>query len=439
MKTSIGEKKNRKSLYIVLMLIFLFMLLLNILTHFYADDYTYMNSFATGERISSIGDIFKSLVSHAKNMNGRLVAHFFVQLFLFLPVAVFKIINPLIFVLQIFIVVRLCGKNKNDPLFFVLSFAFIWIFEPAFGQVNLWLDGSCNYLWASVFALLFLYPFADLFMNGKNIKNPFVAVFFVILGFLTGAFSENVSSAVIFMAFLFIILTAFMKKHKISFIYIASFVCSLLGFLFMLLQPAERAGKVSDFSLGTLRINFISVLNILKSFWLLIMLFVVLAVIAFYKNISKDKIILSVILALGALFSSFILIFAEYVPERCMAFAVVLFTAATINILKELFDSDLYIFARCISAVILTAMIYFVFIGTNDIYSSYCFSKENNETIEKCKENDILDVEIPVFTPYTKYSPSYGLKYLDTEDTDTWPNSSMAAYFGVKSIKGYYE
>ena len=151
MKTNIGEKKNRKSLYIVLMLIFLFMLLLNILTHFYADDYTYMNSFATGERISSIGDIFKSLVSHAKNMNGRLVAHFFVQLFLFLPVAFFKIINPLIFVLQIFIVVRLCGKNKNDPLFFVLSFAFIWIFEPAFGQVNLWLDGACNYLWASVF------------------------------------------------------------------------------------------------------------------------------------------------------------------------------------------------------------------------------------------------------------------------------------------------
>ena len=169
------------------------------------------------------------------------------------------------------------------------------------------------------------------------------------------------------------------------------------------------------------------------------MLFVVLAVIAFYKNISKDKIILSVILALGALFSSFILIFAEYVPERCMAFAVVLFTAATINILKELFDSDLYIFARCISAVILTAMIYFVSIGTNDIYSSYCFSKENNETIEKCKENDILDIEIPVFMPYTKYSPSYGLKYLDTEEADTWPNSSMAAYFGVKSIKGYYE
>ena len=84
-------------------------------------------------------------------------------------------------------------------------------------------------------------------------------------------------------------------------------------------------------------------------------------------------------------------------------------------------------------------MIYLVFIGTNDIYSSYCFSKENNETIEKCKENDILDVEIPVFTPYTKYSPSYGLKYLDTEEADTWPNSSMAAYFGVKSIKGYYE
>lgn len=36
----------------------------------------------------------------------------------------------------------------------------------------------------------------------------------------------------------------------------------------------------------------------------------------------------------------------------------------------------------------------------------------------------------------TEYSGLYGLAYLSTVTSESWPNNSMAPYFGVQSILG---
>ena len=61
---------------ILYLAIFAFMMIANFLTPLIADDYSYHFSFLTGRRITGIFQIFPSLISHANNMNGRLVAHF---------------------------------------------------------------------------------------------------------------------------------------------------------------------------------------------------------------------------------------------------------------------------------------------------------------------------------------------------------------------------
>lgn len=70
---------------ILYFLVFVVILLCNILTPYVVDDFYYCFSFATGEPIRTLWDIFPSMAAHTQSMNGRLSAHFLVQLFVLMP------------------------------------------------------------------------------------------------------------------------------------------------------------------------------------------------------------------------------------------------------------------------------------------------------------------------------------------------------------------
>ena len=168
MKTLRKMNGNKYLFYLLVAGIFGIMFLLNHYTFYAADDYSYMNSFATHKKIQTVWDIFPSMYAHAKGMNGRLVAHFFVQLFLLLPSGIFDVVNAVIFTMLILILYRyLFWNKKRNALALVSIFGLVWYFAPAFGQTMLWLDGSCNYLWGCTFSLYYLYPFMKLAKNEK--------------------------------------------------------------------------------------------------------------------------------------------------------------------------------------------------------------------------------------------------------------------------------
>lgn len=73
----------------------------------------------------------------------------------------------------------------------------------------------------------------------------------------------------------------------------------------------------------------------------------------------------------------------------------------------------------------------------NDIYSARGDMLKNEAQIISCRDNGQLDVEIPVVFSQTKYTVLCGAKYIDTEDPTSWPNDTMAAYYGVNSIIGF--
>ncbi len=72
--------KNKNISLLLFSGIFLLLLLCNFLTDLVADDFVYIYSFENGERITGIFQIFGSMKAHSLIMNGRLFAHFFVQL-----------------------------------------------------------------------------------------------------------------------------------------------------------------------------------------------------------------------------------------------------------------------------------------------------------------------------------------------------------------------
>ena len=114
----INFKKNRK-LYISLFVIFLVALVYNVLSPFTTDDYSYMYSFATNERITSLFQVFPSMVTHYAEMNGRTAPHFLAQCLLIFPKAVFNVANSLMFTAFVYLIYKVTSSSKEfRPIIF---------------------------------------------------------------------------------------------------------------------------------------------------------------------------------------------------------------------------------------------------------------------------------------------------------------------------------
>lgn len=131
--------KDKKPICFILLAVFLFMALLSFLTPMIADDYSYSFSFADYRRIESVGDIVESMAAHRETINGRIIAHSMVQLFLLLPKAVFNTVNGLAAALFVFLISLYSDFGLERKNAFVLAIAVLalWYFVPQFGEVFL--------------------------------------------------------------------------------------------------------------------------------------------------------------------------------------------------------------------------------------------------------------------------------------------------------------
>lgn len=149
----------------VVISIFAIMLYCNIKTPLLADDFNYCFSFKDRMRIESFSQLIPSAIAHRKSINGRVVSHFLLQLFLMLPTWMFKVTNTVMFIALLTVMYKIAFINKERPLWikpltFISLFAAVWVFQPAFGNVFLWEAGSINYLWATVLAMIYIYIFS---------------------------------------------------------------------------------------------------------------------------------------------------------------------------------------------------------------------------------------------------------------------------------------
>ena len=429
--------ESKKLVSVVLGIIFLLMFLCNMLTPYIADDFNYLHSFATGERIRSIGDIVPSMIAHANSMNGRLVAHAFVQIFSLFPTWVFDIVNSLMFVLQILLMYLICknGKKHNVLLLGAL-FSLLWIYEPAFGQVNLWFDGACNYLWSIVFGLLFTLPFVKDFLYDEIIQHRVHQILYIIVAFIAGAFLENGSAPFILICGMIWLLLMFYQRKKIRVYQFISLVVSFAGYVSIYLAPAEWAHKHSSGGLALIREHFMRALNMYMTLEVPLIILVVSLVIAIAIKLDKKRIILAILFLTGSLCSNFMLIVASDHPDRCMICPIILLLMASGVLFDGIFESEYKVASTAVVAVFTLLMTYNVLIGLNDIYVSYCAIKANEVQIYESKENGDSLIELPLVMSQTKYSAVHGLRYLATDTSENWPNDSMAKYYEVDAIIG---
>lgn len=430
--------KSKKIETIIYIGIFAILLVCNLLTRYLSDDYSYYFSCATGEPLENVWQIFPSMAVHALKYNGRLSVHFLVQLFVLLPLWVFDLLNSAMFCLQIVLINRFCFEEKRSNFRTIAIFCGIWLWELAFGQVNLWQDGAMNYLWSCVFMLLFLYPFAARFMKGTDFSAPIPGkVGFVLFSLLVGSYSETVSAASIFVAFLLLIMDIFCNHRKISRYGLVCVAASVVGYITIYLAPSQWVNKSAGTSMYVLANNFGQATKIYSQFGVLIAAFVVLLVICLQEKVSPKRILLALALAAGSLAANYIMIFAKYYIERSSVGAFLLLITAVAVLVPPVLKLKPWKTVLA-SAMIMMALstVHPLCTGIMDIYNMYVRGGGTELYIQECIANGDLDIELPIEGFDTKYTAYYYNTRI-SEFSDFWLNECMAKYYGLNSITGY--
>lgn len=233
----------------VLAAVFALMLALNFMVPLFNDDYFYVLNLKSETVISGFADVLNSISGFRNGHNGRIAAHFFVQLFLWLPRAFFIIANSALYTLLVYMVYRFAKTEdrKTNVILIFCSAAMLWVLLPAFGHAFLWLTGSCSYLWAIAFILLFLHPFFYRYMQGEKQYESrgcafAVNVFALAYAFFAGAYSENGSFSALAVAFCFLLLII-VKEKKMPICLGLRFIAACAGFLYLMLSPSELGKK----------------------------------------------------------------------------------------------------------------------------------------------------------------------------------------------------
>ena len=428
--------RSRLAVAAVLLAVFLLLLYCNLHTDLVADDYQYCFSFADGSRMTGLRQILPSMAAHRHLMNGRVFPHALVQLFLMLPKGIFNVCNAGMFTALVYLLARPCRGLVRSALLTAAVFGCVWILQPEFGQVFLWLDGSLNYLWGAVLCLMWLRPWADAYLNGRE-RSRAMRILHVLFSFFVGAWSENAAVALVFMALLFLVLGSFRDRQRQRPWQPASLALLLAGFFYMMLAPATAANKAAEMKLSVLFGNFLETGLFYLRFWPLLLSFALFYVLALRSGVGERLRLLALVYLGGSLAGHFVLTFALYCAGRSTYIGLVLLLAANVLLLSEPIKRSWPRLPALLCALCLLVTIWQVYVGVKDILRTDYLLDYNIELIEECLAKGERDIAVPRPYARTKYSALEGLGYLDTEDPGAWYNVYMARYYGADSLIGY--
>ena len=442
------EKKTALIVFSVLLaLIFSVILICNFNTPLVSDDYYYCYDFSTGERITNAFQIIDSMKVHRYMVNGKVIPHAFVQFFLMFPKSIFNILNSVVFVAEMVLIVfcsrkKEKGIKKEDVLSLLLAFGLIWLFQPYFGEANLWLDGSVNYLWSSVLFFVFFMAYKNVFAEGCFSSKKWINVCFVIFCFFAGASHEIIGITALMLSAI-ALLSLLINKKKPDVWFFLSILMTLTGFLTVLLAPVEKTVKLIPLSpLENIEYFFWRTMGWMVMTNRLMPLFciaVVLLLVANILHVERKVLNEAVMLFFLSAVSYFPFVFGTYLAGRSTALTTAILTMCCLLLIRAILSKKgkkmtilSYVMLGCITAVLVPYLV----IGIRDANKGYRFSESNRELIVKNKEEGNLDVTVPDINRdgLSPYCVFFELPYVSREEGKEWPNLFLAKYYGINSL-----
>jgi hypothetical protein len=417
---------------------------LNILTPLIADDYSYSLG------IHSVADIARSQYNQWHEWGGRCVAHFLAQFWLLTGKPFFNLANTLVycaFVLLTYFHITGNLRKFKPAVFFIIN-VFYWFLVPAWGQNFLWLDGSCNYLWTTTAVLFFLAPFRKQHDEKGYKMNVPLSVLFFIAGVLAGWSNENTGAAVLFLLIAYFVMKI-ITKEKISLFEITGAIGFLIGFALLIAAPGNYVRMDSIKEMGGGYYKDALPVMLFKRFINITIIFInnyAIAVIATAAIFAFDLLyrqkrslnLFSYLYALAAFASAYSMMLAPGFAERSFL-PVTVFSGITLGTVLSQLKLQVpamvkrnYPFALCLLIVVLSPSI---LKASKNIAGIHLKWQNRVEYILSEKTKGNLDVEVKAPIPADdRHAALYGLTDIADDEND-WPNTSIAEYFGLRSIK----
>lgn len=431
------EQLNRSKMASITVLggIFSLMLVLNVLTPYICDDFTYNLNFLTKEPLGSFWEIFPSMYAHSYKMNGRLISHGLAQLFMLLPPVVFDITNALVFTGTVYLVLRLCGTDRN-ALLLALTFILFWCM-PVFGQVVLWQVGALNYFWALTALVLFITPSLLRFRDGRELlQKRWHWTGFCIYGFLFGWYNEIASFVGICMVFCLILLDVWMNRSKLRLHRFLPVLTGALGYLTMLSMPAQSANKQAAGMTMELFLQRLTDCNdkLLSGDLYPLYLFLILFVIGLLARLPGKTLITAALFALAGICANYMPLAASYYPARCLCTPYLMLLMAVLFLAAPLSKGKGFPPFLICGILLLVMALPDGLLGCKDIAGCYRQHRHREQIIATALESGETNVIANAVIPKTEKSAYWDVRDL-TNDPETWPNHSMAIFYGLDSLK----
>ena len=451
-----NKSKYNIILYICCIAIVFIFFLYNVYTPMITDDYSYSLG------INSVSDIIKSQYEHYFNWGGRSVAHFLAQLWLLIGKPLFNAANTIIYFLFIMLVCfHITGSIKKfNPLLFIIINMSFWILTPVWGEIFVWLTGSCNYLWTTTIILLFLAPFRKHLGDNEWKLNIPLSILYLFIGALAGWSNENSGAALLFFFIGYFIIKK-LKDDKVRLFEILCLIGFLTGFILLICAPGNFARMESineqnprSFSLFTaLIIRFFNITNMFSEYGIIFIIAIILTALDInskknpllqfsifgfnikYQNQNKLK-PFTYIYLLAAFIGAYSMVLSPEFPPRAYFIIIVFSVISFFQILAQ----RKYVLPEINKVFKIALITIFVFISVNSLIEAtkgiigvYIRWYDRIEYIYSEKSKNNFNLKVPAIHSKNKYNAFNGQSDLNVEIHDH-PNTVIAAYFGLESI-----
>lgn len=419
---------------IILLTIFILTFVLNSLTPLVADDFYY--SVFKGNRVTSLIDIFNSQVYQYFHWGGRIVAHTIAQIFLMMPKWIFNIFNTLMLIAEIYLIYKISQDGrKSKPILLIVIYFLLWFCLPVFGQTNIWLIGSCNYLWTTTIILLFIYSYMkDIDDTPKNI------ILICLLGIIAGWTNENTSFGCITVLCAFLVLKK-LEKKKITKRNIFGLIGNILGFIIMIISPGNfiRNSRVIENHSFIFKISHRFMIYTENIATILLPLIIILTILISIYLYNKKKINRNIYpFIVGAVFSVYSMLLSPQFPERAWTGVIVFLIIPIISLLFDLEKISKLSHVVMIDIIIIAsfsfAQGYFALV--RDTYKLHNTWEYREKLIKDVKDKGNDKVEFLKYYPSEKRNPVYGIDDIQN-DPNHWVNKSAKEYYSLEEIKTY--
>ena len=443
---------------VVLSSIFLSVLILNLLNYpFLGDDYVYAFMWQgqdiftplpeNARRIQSFSDIFHSLYSHYFTWGGRMVAHFFVMLFMWVGKFWFDIANSFMVVLLMMEMQWIAHEGRITMDIraghVALAFFCLWAFNFDWCHTIIWLSGACNYLWAMVLLLLFLIPYIrHYFTDGEVEYGSWLAPVMFFLGLAAGDTNEN-TICWIGLTGIFYLWKCYRYKTLRPWM-IAGFIGLSLGYGLLMLAPGNLVRLADDYKdKFTTHFALIWLSFLIQS---LLWFYLIKAyrwgrkVSVSWRGRRKYFHLAAWLVGMAVLFNLIMLPSPAFYPRSTFPNIIFVITAVMVVMRLSYLRDGRIIEGKLVKVGYGIAVLYFCFTYGMTAYNYYGFHQYMGQVIREAEtmrgNRDTLVIRYrPNQEDWSFKTGFHGIYKEFWEDEENWRNVAFAKYYEIASIR----